>query len=139
MPNPIPKLNAFVICDGAFPMPGGNKHIIVGTFDVIGAFSFPSTHAGLSLYVNFTDALGFYQVRIEFVNLNTGDVMQNLVLPHPVPAQDKNLCSEFVLTINGLILPQPGDYEFRLFADDKVVGQRRLRAVQIGPPPRAEG
>lgn len=138
MPNPIPKVNAFIICDAAFQMPAVNKFVIVGTFDTIFARRFPAQHPSLSLYVNFTSALGEYDVRMELADVQGQQVIGTIASEGKVEAKDKLGCVEFCVPVNGLVFPRDGEYEFRLFADDKLIGLKRIRVLKQ-PEPQTGG
>jgi len=128
--NTTPVISAMLICDKIIAEAMTNKKTLVGIFENIAAVKFPCIHHSLSIYINFTDALGSYDFKLELVDsdenkpLNTAEI-KNVVV------KDKLMSSELAFNLQGLSFPHPGKYEFRIYANDKFCGSKFFNVVQL--------
>lgn len=131
MSLPIPKTNAMLICDQVLTEQGTNKKSLIGIFENIGAHQFPAVHHSLSVYVKLTDARGDYQFRLELGDLHTDVIVANCEAPGTVHIEDPLSSHELVFNLKGLRFPHPGQYEFRIFANDHIFGQKMFVVSEI--------
>lgn len=129
---PIPSVVAMLICDQIIVEQGTGKKSLIGVFEQINAFSFP-TQARLAIYVKLVDASGRYDFLIRVVNLKDETKVAEIkaVAPNLLPTA----AAEFAINIDGIILPEVGKYEFQLYANDTYLHRVTMNAsaVQGGP------
>ena len=122
-----PKTNAMLVCDYVITEQGTHKKSLIGIFENISATRFPCTHAALSVYIKLTDANGTYHFRLELVDLQNDSVIGKGEIPREVTIQNPLLVHELVFNLKTLRFLHPGDYEFRIYANDKIFGQKTFK------------
>lgn len=140
MTTPIPKANAMLICDYVITERGTNKKSLIGVFENIGAVTFPCTHFALSVYIKLTDAQGEYHFRLQLVDLQSDTVIGKSEMPEGVRVPSPLDAHELVFNLRGVRFMHAGNYEFQIFANDRIFGQKKLVVEQMtAPPPVDEG
>lgn len=132
MLHTIPKLNAMLICDQIIVEAGTGKKSLIGIFENIGVSKFPCIHYLLNVYVKFTDAEGLYQFKLELVDLITNEVVGFGETPE-VNLPDKLQSYDLPFTLRGINFKHPGKYEFRIYANKHLFGQKFFTVAQINP------
>ena len=140
MTSPTPKTNAMLICDYVITERETNKKSLIGVFENIGAATFPCTHFAMSVYIKLTDAQGGYQFRLELVDLQSDLMIGKSEIPEEVRVPSPLDAHELVFNLRGVRFLHPGIYEFRIFANDRIFGQKKLvvEQVQANPPPEGK-
>jgi len=124
MVMPTPKTNAMLICDYVITEQGTNKKSLIGVFENISASKFPCTHHMLSVYIKLTDARGTYRFRLELVDLSNDSAIAKGEIPKDITITDPLISHELVFNMKGLKFPHPGQFEFRIFANDGIFSQK---------------
>ena len=133
MTSPTPKTNAMLICDYVITERGTNKKSLIGVFENIGAATFPCTHFALSVYIKLTDAQGGYHFRLELVDLQSDVMIGKSEMPEEVRVPSPLDAHELVFNLRGVRFMHAGNYDFRIFANDRIYGQKKLVVEQIDP------
>jgi hypothetical protein len=131
MTSPTPKANAMLICDYVITERGTNKKSLIGVFENIGAATFPCTHFAMSVYIKLTDAQGGYNFRLELVDLQSDVMIGKSEMPEEVRVPSPLDAHELVFNLRGVRFMHAGKYEFRIFANDKIFGQKKLVVEQV--------
>jgi len=131
--KPTPKANAMLICDYVITEQGTNKKSLIGIFENITAASFPCVHHSLSVYIKLTEANGVYRFRLELVDLKNNAVIGTAEVPHEIRIASPLVTHELVFNLRGLKFAHSGEYEFRIFANDQIFGQKMFLVDQIQP------
>ncbi len=121
---PTPKTNAMLICDYVITEQGSNKKSLIGVFENINAGKFPCVHHGLCVYVKMTEGMGTYRFTLELVDLKNDKVIGKGALPREVTIKSPLTAHELVFNLKGLKFAHAGEYEFRMFANEKIFGQK---------------
>ena len=121
---PVPKTNAMLICDQVITEQETNKKSLIGIFEHIGAAQFPATHHAMSVYVKLTDAQGSYHFHLALFDLKNETAVADCPIPEAVPISSPLQSHELVFNLRGLKFPHPGENEFRIFANDRIFGQK---------------
>lgn len=121
---PTPKTNAMLICDSVIIEAGTNKKSLIGVFENINAFKFPYVHHSLAVYVKLTVAKGSYRFRLELVDLRKDLVIGKTEIPKFIDIDNPLGTHELVFNLGELKFESAGEYEFRIFANDKAFGQK---------------
>ncbi len=139
MTSPTPKTNAMLICDYVITERETNKKSLIGVFENIGAATFPCTHFAMSVYIKLTDAQGGYQFRLELVDLQSDIMIGKSEIPDEVHVPSPLDAHELVFNLRGVRFLHAGNYEFRIFANDRIFGQKKLVVEQVQANPAPEG
>jgi hypothetical protein len=125
-----PIVLAMVICDNYYRDAYTGKSILSGTFSSINSPAFPSKHGNCAIYVALTDVAT--QGRAQLVFRKEGGGFSMPLPPWEVEAPgSRRAVVEIGGNINGLPLPEAGDYEFVLMWNDLEIACRRLTAIKI--------
>ena len=131
MPNgPTPSVLAMLVCDQVIAEQGTNKRSLIGIFDNINSPAFP-LQLRLAVYAKLSDAQGHYDFRLRFVNLRD----ERSVIPDiniPLDIADTQNAAELAVNLLGIIISEPGAYEFQLWAGDAYLHRITLNAIQTG-------
>jgi hypothetical protein len=124
---PIPSVLAMLICDQVIAEQGSGKKSLLGIFDNINAPGFP-TQIRLAIYVKIADAEGQYKFGIRLVHLKDETCIAEFHLD--VTIADRTNSAELAINVLGMILPEPGKYEFQLWANEVYLHRITLNALQ---------
>jgi hypothetical protein len=125
-----PILKAMLLCDLTIVEERTRKRSLVGLFDSIGSAQFPTVHPSMSVYVQFREIEGVFDFTLELVDLEDEKVLNKAVIKR-FQVQDKSRDCELVFNLMAVKFDHAGDYEFRIYADESVFGQKSFR-VQKG-------
>ncbi|MDR2693734.1 MAG: hypothetical protein LBB74_05915 [Chitinispirillales bacterium] len=126
-----PIVLAMVICDYYYRDHHTGKSILTGTFSSINCGGFPTKHGNCAVYIALTDVAADSAAQVVFRKEGGSFVMP--ILPFEVKSPDnRRTVVEIGGNINGLPLPEEGEYEFVLFWNGMEIASRRMTAVAIG-------
>jgi hypothetical protein len=134
---PLPTVHAMLVCDLVIREAGTNKHSAIGIFTDVFTTKFPMILNPLAVYVCLGDALGFYDLAVELVDLAEDKVLGR-VEGMKLQAKDKLATHDFGIRFVNTTFQKPGTYEFRLFADRRILGGKKLRVREM-PPQQVPG
>jgi len=120
-----------LICDKVINEAGTNKKSLIGIFESINVAKFPCVHQFLSVYIKLTDANGIYDFCLELYDLENGAVIGRTEMPGKADIKDPLTTHELVFNLNNLNFTHPGKYEFRLFANEEIFGQKTFLVSQV--------
>ena len=134
---PVPK--AMLICDSVITDRETNKKSLIGVFEHINAFKFPCVHHSLAVYIKLTDARGKYRFRLELIDLQNNLIIGKSEIPQDINIDDPLRTYELVINLTGLKFKDPGEYEFRVFANNKIFEQKKfsVKPMQINKFPKS--
>jgi hypothetical protein len=121
----VPVLIAVLVCDTTAEDPTTKKKSLIGIFDRLWAVRFP-TQRPVSVYVRLTDAEGFYQFKVKFVQTDTGVTLAEAT--GEANFEERLTGSDLVLAFPPLPMPAPGRYEFQVWFNDVFLGSTFLDA-----------
>jgi hypothetical protein len=127
----VPKTNAMLICDYVITETETNKKSLIGIFETIGASQFPVVHHSLSVYVKLTEANGIYRFQLDLTDLKTDSQVTKCEIPEDLKIDNPLRSSELVFNLRGLKFPHPGEYEFRIYANGLIFGQKSFLVSEI--------
>jgi len=126
-----PVVNAMLICDKIITEVGTNKKSLIGIFENISAYKFPCVHHFLSVYIKLTDARGDYRFKLELADLEDGSIVGKAEIPKTVNVSSPLAIHDLVFNLAAMKFNHQGKYEFRIFANDEVFGQKTFMVNQI--------
>ena len=134
-----PVVTAFLVCDTVIHEQDTNKKSCIGIFHQISTHRFPCRHGQLSIYANITDAQGEYVFRLSLQHLKDGREIGAGSTP-PLRIPDRLQTAELAFRLQNIVFPNPGKYQFQLFANEDLVAQKEVVIKKIEPPaPRGRG
>ena len=125
-----PIVLAMVICDFYYRDSHTGKSILSGTFSSINSPSFPSKHGNCAIYVALTDVATPGNAQLVFRKEGGSFSMELPPWDVQIPENRRSVV-EIGGNINGLPLPEDGNYEFALLWNGQEIASRRLNAVKI--------
>jgi hypothetical protein len=125
-----PIVLSMILCDYYYRDAHTGKSILAGTFSSINSAGFPSKHGNCAIYIALTDVSANGTAQLIFRKENADFSMQ--LPPWEVQTPDsRNSVVEIGGNINGLPLPEPGNYEFVLLWNSNEIASRRLSVIKI--------
>jgi hypothetical protein len=119
-----------IICDYYYRDAHTGKSILAGTFSSINSPTFPSKHGNCAVYLAITDVARDGELQLIFKK-EQGEFSMPLPPWKVKNPGDRRTVVEIGGNINGLPLPEEGDYEFSVLWDSVEIFSRRLRATKI--------
>src|SRR5438552_17564969 len=110
--QPPPLVLALVMADDVRRDPHSGKHLILGTFDIITAATFPCRHPSVAVYLSTTGGRGDVPIRVRLVDVDEtrAPVLEcNQILHFTDPTQ--LIESSFVFHCP--VFPVPDDYRLQ--------------------------
>lgn len=104
-----------LICGQVIAEEGTQKKSLIGIFDNIYAPSFPAS-LSCAIYAKLRDAYGGYEIMLRFVK----QADETTLMPDArfeLNATEPSGAAEIVVNFIGATFPEPGGYEFQLYAD----------------------
>jgi hypothetical protein len=132
-----PIVLSMILCDYYYRDSHTGKSILAGTFSSINSAGFPSKHGNCAIYIALTDVSANGTAQLIFRKENADFSMQLPPWEVQTP-ENRNSVVEIGGNINGLPLPEPGNYEFVLLWNNNEIASRRLSVIKIDievPPP----
>ena len=129
---PIPSVLAMLLCDQIIIDAQTQKKSLIGIFDKFNAVVFPAA-ANIAVYAKLADAEGQYKFKIRVVRLSDESLIGDVSADGTV--QTRLEPADMAVYLMGFTVPDPGKYEFQLFANDVYLTRITMEAIQIGVPP----
>jgi len=130
--NPIPNVVAMLICDQIITEVGTNKKTLMGVFDQFFSLTFPTVFQRLAIYVKLADAQGNYLFKVRVVKLKDESPIAEIGMQ--VAIADMSNYAELALNIGNIPVPEPGKYEFQLYAGEEFLHRVTIQAALAQPP-----
>lgn len=132
MPNARPATQAFLVCDRIITEEKTHKNTLVGVFTTAWADSFPATHPGPALYYRGTVDAGEHRFRIDFARRGSEEMLAKV--EGTLAVKRTEMPTEISIQLPFLVIPQPGEYEFRMWIDESYVQRVGFHAEQRQQP-----
>ncbi len=123
-----PILKAMLLCDHTIVEEATRKRTLIGLFDRIKANQFPSTHPAMSIYVQFRELEGTFDFMLELFDLTAGKEMTRAEVKN-FKVQDRSRDCELVFNLLSVKFDHPGEYEFRIYVNDFIFGQKSFKVL----------
>ena len=123
-----PILKAMLLCDQTIVEEGTHKRTLIGLFDRIKGSNFPTMHPSMSVYVQFREIEGIFDFVLELVDLSEGRSMNRAVVKE-FRVQEKSRDCELVFNLMSVKFEHPGEYEFRIYVNDTIFGQKSFKVL----------
>jgi hypothetical protein len=124
--NVVPVLVATLVCDVAVADPSTGKKNLIGIFDTVNVGKF-STRRPVSLYVKVTDAEGYYQTEVRYVQVSSGEVLAKAV--GELNSKSRLASIDVIMNFPPLPIPKEGRYEFQIWMNSMFLGSTFINAM----------
>ena len=124
-----PILKAMLLCDQTIVEEGSKKRSLIGLFDRLSSAQMPTVHPAMSVYVQFREVEGVFDFVLELYDLAEGKTLNKAVVKN-FKVQDKSRDCELVFNLLSVRFEHPGEYEFRIYINDYVFGQRSFHVIK---------
>jgi len=121
--KPLPVIHAMLICDKVITEANNKKKSLIGIFDTIYYTRLPLGWPELWVYINLSDVLAQYNVKIEMVCLEDNRKILE-VTGILTPTEKPNW--ELAFRLRDIVFKEEGIYAFRFWLDDNVIGEKYL-------------
>ena len=121
-----PILKAMLLCDQTIVEEGTRKRSLIGLFDRVKSNQFPTVHGSMSVYVQFREIEGKFDFTLELYEIAAEKVM-NSALIKAFTVKDRSRECELVFNLLSVKFERPGEYEFRIYVNDLVFGQKSFQ------------
>lgn len=126
--NIKPILKAMLLCDQTLVEEGTHKRSLIGLFDRVKASQFPTVHGSMSVYVQFREIEGVFDFTLELFDLAQNKALHTAKVNN-FKVQEKSRDCELVFNLLSVRFDRPGDYEFRIYVNDSIFGQKSFQVV----------
>jgi hypothetical protein len=123
-----PILKAMLLCDHTIVEEGTHKRTLIGLFDRIKGTQFPLVHPAMSIYVQFREIEGTFNFTLELYDLTESKSLNKAVI-NAYKIQDRSRDCELVFNLMAVKFFHAGDYEFRIYVDDLIFGQKFVKVL----------
>ena len=124
-----PILKAMLLCDQTLLEEGTHKRTLIGLFDRIKATQFPTAHPSMSVYVQFREIEGVFDFSLELCDLTEGKTLNRAVMKD-FKVQERSRDCELVFNLMSVKFDHAGDYEFRIYVNDFIFGQKSFKVLK---------
>ena len=123
-----PILKAMIVCDQTLVEEGTHKRTLIGLFDRIKAPQFPVAHPAMSVYVQFREIEGVFDFSLELFDLEENKTIHRAAI-QGFRVESRSRDCELVFNLHSMKFEHAGEYEFRIYVNDAVFGQKFFQVV----------
>lgn len=131
-------MKAFLLCDYVLHEAGSNKKSLIGIFEQVNSPRFPFRHGRMSVYANFTDAHGTYELGLRLVRIRDGKILME-AKGMRIQVADPLQVSELGVNLEGIVFEEPGKYEFALYGNDQFFQSKPFQVRKVEQPQGTPG
>ena len=124
-----PILKAMILCDQTIVEEGTRKRSLIGIFDRIQIRQFPAAHPAMSVYVQFREIEGIFDFMLELYDLTEEKTVHTAVVKD-FHVKSRSFDCELVFNLLSVAFKHPGGYEFRIYVNDHVFGQKHFEVLK---------
>ena len=126
MSPPTPVAVACLLCDRVIFDEDVGDRTIVGEYDELWYEQFPGSLGPSLLFLKVIECAGQYDLRIDYVQVSTQEVLDEL--ESTCSYDDRQSYAEFNINLPRLTVPEPGEYELKIWMNGRFVTSLRLKA-----------
>ena len=124
-----PILKAMLLCDQTIVEDTTRKRSLIGIFDRVKASQIPTIHPSMSVYVQFREIEGVFDFMLELYDLSAGKTLHKALI-REFKVQERSRDCELVFNLLSLRFEHEGEYEFRIYVNDMVFGQKSFQVIK---------
>ena len=132
-----PMLLSAIICDRVIFDRITGMPSLINIMQNINSPKFPVRHASLIFFCELTDGHGVTKTSVRLVDVQNDEKV--LFEQHGnVEFKDVKQVVSLAVNLQGVVFEAPGEYRFQLFANEHLLGERRIICRQVKMPPKAK-
>lgn len=132
MRQPLPQLNAMLICDSAFQQAPSGKWCVIGSYTAVIVREFPTTHAPFNVFLALSDFTGNVVMRL-LVRDPEGEQISEVRGQFPkIPITGVEICMPFP----PLTFTRPGTHSLELYHADTMLHMRTFQVLHASSLPQ---
>ena len=124
-----PILKAMLLCDQTLVEEGTRKRSLIGLFDRVKSAQFPTVHGSMSVYVQFREIEGTFDFMLELYDLAEDKTLHKAMVKS-FKVQERSRDCELVFNLLSVRFTHAGEYEFRIYVNDEIFGQKSFQVTQ---------
>lgn len=130
-----PILLSAIVCERVIFDRISGMPSVINIIQNVNASQYPVRYPMVIFFCEMTDGHGSTKTKIRLVD---NQREQKIIFEQEGTVEFKDVKQVVTLALNlqGIVLPEPGEYCFQLFADDRLLGERRIVCRKINMPPR---
>jgi hypothetical protein len=132
-PTTTPSLVSLLICDQVIDDKLSHKKSAIGIFNTIVLPAFPGTIGHMALLASLTEIAGRAEIEIRLIRDNDNQIMFSG--KGAVEAPDPLAVVDLLFAMQGVRIPEAGQYAFELLSGAEILGRRRFRVMTRPAPP----
>ena len=129
-----PTVVSFLICDQVIDDKLSNKKSAIGIFNTILVPKMPTSIHQMAILASVTEIAGRAELEIRLIRDTDNQVLFSgkgaVEAPNPLAGVD------LLFAMQGLRIPEAGQYAFELLCNSEILGRRRFQVI-VRPPPNA--
>ena len=131
-----PILLSAITCDKVIFDKVSGMPSIIDIVRTINAHRYPARHPQIVFFCELTNGHGTTQAKIRLVDAQEDE---KVIFEQKGTVQFKDVKQIVTLAMNlqGIVFPSPGEYRFQLFADEHLLGERRITCRKVKLPPKS--
>ena len=118
-----------LVCDQTIMEEGTRKRSLIGIFDRVKAAQMPTVHPSMSVYVQFREIEGTFDFVLELFDLSEGSTLHKATVKN-FNVQERSRDCELVFNLLSVRFAHAGEYEFRIYVNDNIFGQKSFQVTQ---------
>ncbi len=130
-PAAVPTLVSLLLCDQVIDDKLSNKKSAIGIFNTILVAKVPTVIHQMAILASLTEIAGRTEVELRLVRDADDTVLFSG--KGAVEAPDPLAVVDLLFAMQGLQIPEPGQYAFELLGGGELMGRRRFQ-VRLRPP-----
>ena len=133
MSEVAPILLSAVICDRVIFDKISGRPSLIDLVQTINAPKYPARHWQIVFFCELTNGHGDTRTKVKLVDAEEDE---KTVFEQQGMVQFNDVKQIVTLAVNlqGIVFPHPGEYCFQLFAEDNLLGERRVICREVNPP-----
>lgn len=131
-----PMLLSAIICDRVIFDRITGMPSLINIIQNVNSPKFPVRHASLIFFCELTDGRGVTKTSVRLVDVQNNEKV--LFEQHGnVEFKDVQQVVSLAVNLQGVVFETPGEYRFQLFANERLLGERRIVCRQVNMPPQS--
>ena len=132
-----PMLLSAIICDRVIFDKITGMPSLINIIQNVNSPKFPVRHASLIFFCELTNGHGVTKSSVRLVDVQNDEKV--LFEQHGnVEFKDVKQVVSLAVNLQGIVFQTPGEYRFQLFANDNLLGERRIICRQVDMPPQSK-
>ena len=136
-PAAVPTLVSLLICDQVIDDKLSNKKSAIGIFNTVLVAKCPTSINQMAILASVTEIVGKVEMELRLVRDSDDAVLFSgrgaVEAPNPLAVVD------LLFAMQGVRVPEAGQYAFELLSEGEILGRRRFQVIVRPPPAQPAG